>query len=402
MQYLSSSLRERPLELTYKYALEKAKDLNITRVTDTTFLDKVGVPVFASIRPMGNSLCVNAGKGFTVNEAKTGALMEAIEFAYGEYGRTKKELQLITINDLIDQLPPYLKLEDFGFKLGKRASTDELIACTGCVNTSDDKVYLLPAQLVFIPFRENPGADLFGTFTNGLASGNSIQEATIHAICELIERDVASFNRVKDTSVWVDVDKSVFKINCLKEKIDSAGLKLSLRYTDNQFGLPFFESYIIDDFSSDHVSTAKGQGLHPVKEVAAVRAITEALQSRLSCIHGGRDDIFEGYEMFDSLSLDKKKETYLSIKDKTLNKQNFITYNDIKAPPVPASLDEAMQILENALTRNNIKDIFRYVFTNPDDYLQVVKIIIPKLEYFDQKLKRMGPRLFSYILSERN
>jgi len=142
--------------------------------------------------------------------------------------------------------------------------------------------------------------------------------------------------------------------------------------------------------------------LHPVKEVAAVRAITEALQSRLSCIHGGRDDIFEGYEMFDSLSLDKKKETYLSIKDKTLNKQNFITYNDIKAPPVPASLDEAMQILENALTRNNIKDIFRYVFTNPDDYLQVVKIIIPKLEYFDQKLKRMGPRLFSYILSERN
>src|ERR1700712_3043134 len=124
MLYLSSSLRERPLELTYQYALEKAKDLNITRVTNTTFLDKVGVPVFASIRPQGNSLCVNAGKGFTVNEAKIGALMEAIEFAYGEYGHAEKELKLITISDLVAQFPPDLKLEEFGFKFRKRAKTD--------------------------------------------------------------------------------------------------------------------------------------------------------------------------------------------------------------------------------------------------------------------------------------
>jgi ribosomal protein S12 methylthiotransferase accessory factor len=402
MQYLSSSLRERPLALTYKYALEKAKDLNITRVTDTTFLDKVGVPVFASIRPLGNSLCVNAGKGFTIDEAKIGALMEAIEFAYGEYGHAKKEVTLVSINNLVNQLPLNVRLEDFGIKFRKRANSDELIACIGCVNTSDNKAYLLPAQLVFIPFDENPGIDLFGVSTNGLASGNSVQEATIHAICELVERDVCSFNRVKDASVWVDVEKSTIKINSLKEKIESAGLTLSLRYTDNQFNLPFFESYIIDDFNSDYISTAKGLGLHPVKEVAAIRAITEALQSRLSCIHGGRDDIAEVYAMNDALSLAKKTETYLSSKNKALNKQKFIAYNDIKAPPVPASLDEAMQILENALSRNDIKDIFRYVFTNPDDHLHVVKIIIPKLEYFNNKSKRMGPRLFSYILSERD
>jgi len=61
-----------------------------------------------------------------------------------------------------------------------------------------------------------------------------------------------------------------------------------------------------------------------------------------------------------------------------------------------------LQLIRICLERNGMKDIFRYVFTKPEDKLHVVKIIIPKLEDFDVKMKRFGPRLLSYILNERS
>ena len=70
--------------MTVNHARSLARGLGISRVTDITRLDCVGVPVFASIRPdaQPGSLCVNAGKGITVGEARAGAYMEAIEYAF--------------------------------------------------------------------------------------------------------------------------------------------------------------------------------------------------------------------------------------------------------------------------------------------------------------------------------
>src|SRR5262249_22585260 len=85
---LSSSLRTTPLAVTLARARARARALGITRVTDVTRLDRVGVPVYASIRPTAapGSLCVNAGKGLHAQEAEVGAYMEAIEFALAEPG----------------------------------------------------------------------------------------------------------------------------------------------------------------------------------------------------------------------------------------------------------------------------------------------------------------------------
>ena len=81
---LSSSLRELPLNETLRRARGMARGLGISRVTDITRLDRVGVPVYVSIRPgaQPGSLCVNAGKGMHPLEAQVGAYMEAIEFAF--------------------------------------------------------------------------------------------------------------------------------------------------------------------------------------------------------------------------------------------------------------------------------------------------------------------------------
>jgi ribosomal protein S12 methylthiotransferase accessory factor len=328
--------------------------------------------------------------------------MEAIEYAYGEYAYSNKQLNIIAIAEFIGQLPSNVKIEDFAILFGKRAKTDELIACIECQNLFDNKPYLLPAQLVFIPFSENPGVNLFGTTTNGLASGNTIKEATLHAICELLERDVTSFNLVKNATLFVNVEQSTKRISQMKTQIEAAGLLFALRYANNPFGLPYFEAYVIDEYNSDCTSISSGYGLHPVKEIAAIRAIAEAVQSRLTVIHGGRDDIIDDFEFYEQFNNDKKHDLYLTKKNEIIAADAIIPFDDITEPQAPETIDQALKLIISILKVNGMEDIFRYVFTEPDDKLQVVKIIIPKLENFSDKLKRMGPRLLSYILNEGN
>jgi ribosomal protein S12 methylthiotransferase accessory factor len=71
---LSSSLRSRSAEESLVIAESIALSRGVSRVVDTTWLDRIGIPVYSSIRPDGvkGTLCVHAGKGFTHAEAKIG------------------------------------------------------------------------------------------------------------------------------------------------------------------------------------------------------------------------------------------------------------------------------------------------------------------------------------------
>src|SRR5207302_8644836 len=83
---LHTSLRAATPEQTLAKARRIASELGIARVCDVTRLDRIGVPVFASIRPESPIMCVNAGKSLTGAEAAVSAYMEAIEFALAEPG----------------------------------------------------------------------------------------------------------------------------------------------------------------------------------------------------------------------------------------------------------------------------------------------------------------------------
>ena len=55
-------------------------------MADITNLDRIGIPVFSSIRPMAENgaISVYNGKGATPTEAKVSAMMEGIERYSGE------------------------------------------------------------------------------------------------------------------------------------------------------------------------------------------------------------------------------------------------------------------------------------------------------------------------------
>jgi len=80
-KYKDDTHRAMPPEETLKRADAKLPAAGITRVADITNLDRIGIPVFSSIRPMADrgAISVYNGKGATPTEAKVSAMMEGLE-----------------------------------------------------------------------------------------------------------------------------------------------------------------------------------------------------------------------------------------------------------------------------------------------------------------------------------
>ena len=123
------------------------------------------------------------------------------------------------------------------------------------------------------PSLAEPSAPFLSS-TNGLASGNTLLEATVHGVAELIERDIQSFRIFRDLSRLVDPGTFPPVASALREKIEDAGLKLYVRFAPNVFGLPYFSAVVHDPEAHSPLYVNGGYGLHPHRIIALVRAIT--------------------------------------------------------------------------------------------------------------------------------
>jgi ribosomal protein S12 methylthiotransferase accessory factor len=395
---LSSSLRVAPPERTLASAERRARELGITRVTDITRLDRVGIPVYASIRPSARpgSLCVNAGKGQRAIEAEVGAYMEAIEFALAEPGASPIEAIKAKARDILDGAQRYDAILDLCPRMGTRIRLDEAVTCVESKDVVTGQSVLVPAELVFFPFVP-PARQrvLFGSDTNGLASGNDVQEATVHALCELIERDIRSFQGLCDTSVPVDLDSIGDPERELVGAIRDAGFRLFVRVAPNPFGVPYFCATLFDPESQSPYFINAGFGCHPHRSVALVRAVCEAAQSRLSFIHGGRDDLEDWYVLFRNWAHERKRAHFARLVAGAARGQDravrFLELDDWSSQcPTVARCEEW---LIDRLHAAGFLRLLRATFCLPSDSLQVVRIVVPGLEYFSEKSQRTGKRL---------
>lgn len=398
---LSSSLRDAPLEVTLAQARELAAQLGITRVTEITRLDVVGVPVFASIRPGAppGSLCVNAGKGMSVDEARVGAYMEAIEFAFAEFGRSALNLRTVPASEVFEGPDRGDSILDFCPTMGTEIDLDAPVACIEAIDVRTGETFLVPCELVYLPFPESLQTErYFSSNSNGLCSGNSILEATVHGLAEVIERDCSSFMFVDDRSELVAGNTLPPHLREVAESVRGAGLELYLRFQANVFGIPFFRATVAEQDSINPVYISDGFGCNLSKNIAATRAICEALQSRLSFIHGGRDDLIKRYELFARMS-DSERTDYAKRLQRDVSRQDAIV--DFETIPDRSDsvtdLSSALESMLGMLERNGIRRVLRVVFTSPDHPLQVLRVLAPGLECFNPTTARIGVRLRDYV-----
>lgn len=266
--------------------------LGITRLARQTGLDTIGIPCFAAVRPNARTLAVNMGKGIEDDAAMASAVMEAAEYAIAEAPtapiRQASVTELRAEGRAVFDVAPWLPRER---PLPEQMS---LAWLTG-LDLFSGETMLVPRDAVSIGGPQ----DLpdISQSTNGLASGNSAEEATFHALCELVERDA--------TSLWVfrsDAAAAATQIGleniddpeiaALRRRIETAGLQLTLFDQTTDLGVPVIFALLApaDGQTTRYFDLAAGCGCHPVAVRAALRAITEAAQTRVSNIAGARDD----------------------------------------------------------------------------------------------------------------
>ena len=152
---------------------------------------------------------------------------------------------------------------------------------------------LVPLALVALTLEQRQGwnAPVFFESTNGLASGNTLVEASLHALYEVIERDAvtAALTGGREMGVRVDPLTSGSAIAAdLCARIERAGVTLETRLIPSPTGLPCFLAWVSCD---DYPAAMYGFGCHRNADIALSRAVTEAAQARLAYISGARDDL---------------------------------------------------------------------------------------------------------------
>jgi len=398
---LNTSLREISPEETLDRARCYFSKLGISRLTESTYLDRIGLPVFSCIRPASErgSVCVHSGKGLTRTEAKVSAAMEAIEFGFAEVSHSDLDFNPMSPQKILGEKSGDEAILKLCPKLNARIDLNKQIYATKVFDLISESPCYVPSELVFTPFNSDL-PKYFGSHTNGLCSGNRTTEASIHGIFEIIERDVISFNNFKDESYLVEFEGLPNYLMSMINDMQLKGFELVLKFIENSFEIPVFACWIIEPLSRNPIYINAGYGCHISKSIAMVRAITECIQSRLSFVHGGRDDLINDYHYYGKISEEKRHQLFEETVHKVKTSRTNITYPDIPEKTWDyQDLDELLSQLLGHLYKLDFNQVLQAVHTKPEDLIQVVKVIIPGMEFFTPGNRRVGDRLNRFLNS---
>jgi ribosomal protein S12 methylthiotransferase accessory factor len=257
----------------------------ITRLANITGLDRIGIPVVTAVRPAAQTLSVAAGKGVTLDDARTSAAMEAIEFYSAE-----------TVTPSGDGNPLLRVSNDVPLR---RYAIADNRADRGCVTGADlisGEPCTLPIDLVSLADSADP-RNPYRPTSNGLASGAVLVEALLAAVLELVERDAVACWRFLNTAcglpfprVQLESIMSWPRAGALVKQLLDAGIQLLVYDCKADTLVPVYLVRLFD-VTRRHTGIFSGSGAHVDPEVALVRALTEAAQSRAVYIAGSRDDL---------------------------------------------------------------------------------------------------------------
>lgn len=423
---VNGTSRITPAQETLKRVTFISQKIGVTRLADITNMDILGIPNYSAVLPgTEDYIWVYSGKGPTKAHARASALMESIErycslpsggqknFIQGSYDQLSKSFNVLHPDEIVEPLRFQYNndmLMDFlpGFDL----FTGEQI--------------LVPASMALFRYSTVPPfVDPFAFHhTSGLASGNVIEEAICHSLCEVIERDATSLAELRasaipfhflrqiintlrengyalnsiptdkyvdDPSIFPDIDISQIEfqpVKALAEKFLQANIPLIVKDITSDIGIPTFNASSIEWISHDYGYLAEGHGTHPDARVALVRAITEVSQTRAANIQGARDDLRK--IRYGQNNTDDKRAWQFMQSSKKVKFPEVVTYfnQDI--------LDDIKLILER-LKQTGLKRAIIVNLTNDSIGIPVVRAIVPGLETFKITKSVMGWRARRYF-----
>lgn len=387
LTYFTGTHRVIAPEKTIENNEDKLKVAGVTRIADITDLDRIGIPIYTAIRPTAEegAVSIYGGKGITKEHSKASAMMEAFE-RYSAERQDSDDAIIAKIDELegnyID--PKSLNLPK---ELEKKDITDLKLEWSLAKDIVSNEDHYIPTNAIFHPYKYP--VSLFKSNTNGLASGNVLEEAILHGIFEVIERDAWSiFELTHKNYAQIDIDSIESDvINESIDKFESNGIKIKLMDFTADIKIPTIAASADDTVTKDAGLLTLGMGTHLDPEVAILRALTEVAQSRATQINGAREDTVRadfareaGYERM-----------------KRINKYYF-RQEDEKIPlssienKSTTSITEDLKIVKEELMANDLDKILYYDLTRPELDVSVVRVIIPEMELYALDPSRAGYR----------
>jgi ribosomal protein S12 methylthiotransferase accessory factor len=262
---------------------EHRSAFGVARVGATTALDHLGIPTATAVRSdfISPSVSVASGKGLTPEQAEIAALGESLERFAGEpRGRIPLAREPSTaLGDSID--PATLVLASWS-----RWRPDVPIEWCAGHRLEDGAPTWVPANAVFFPYEPTADEQLFAAHTTGLASHVDRERAILHGLLECVERDRYSRVVARLAGGHADAGTAIRAAESLRSRIESRGAKVTLREITAELGVPTVVATIVLDGVA-HLGCAARLDL----ESAAVAAMLEAAQSRVTDIQGAREDL---------------------------------------------------------------------------------------------------------------
>lgn len=371
---------------------DKLKTAGITRIADITDLDRIGLPIYTAIRPTAEEggVSIYGGKGISKDHAKASAMMEGFE-RYSAERQSSDETIIATLSEISEigkcinpkslNLPKEFEKKDIGNLNLEWSIAYDLISGNECY---------IPTNAIFHPYNVNDNASkLFKSNTNGLASGNILEEAILHGMLEVIERDAWSiFELTHKNYAQIDINSIESElIRDMIDKFESEGIKIKLMDFTADIKIPTIAASADDTVTKDAGLLTLGMGTHLDPEVAILRALTEVAQSRATQINGAREDTVRadfvreaGYERMKRIN-----------KYYFRDEENKISLSEIENKST-TSITKDIEIVKNELISNDIEKILYVDLTRPELDVSVVRVIIPEMELYAIDQSRAGYR----------
>ncbi len=391
--YFEGTHRSRKPEDTLADYGRYLKDFGITRLANVTGLDTIGLPVYVAVRPNSRTLATSQGKGDTPIAAKVSAMMESIETWHGErihcpvrfesYAELTRHGAVVDIERMPKQMNAAFSVSRpipwvEGFELNRRGAI------------------WVPYDSVTVNFvKQAHYQNIFAMSSNGLASGNSKVEATLHALYELIERDACTLWQLSSQQ---QQDAKMFDLNSIVDgylrqtidQIQQAGLLVYVWDITSNLGIPTYYAVVLEDPDSvcfRPVPNCSGSGSHLDPRIALSRAINEAIQSRLTVIAGSRDDQYQAE--YTRASCQEATRAALTLLRHVQPKMTIDSHTTMAAD----SFEADIHFLLARLQAFGLDTVVVVDLTQKKYNIPVVKVIVPGLEALASSNIRPGLRM---------
>lgn len=369
--------------------------LGITRLSSQTGLDRIGIPVWCAFAPNARAIVIAQGKGLTDEAAKTSAAMEAIERSVA----TRPSCAVITTS-LADLKARGLRHDTLQSLLALRkpplTETEHIDWVEGRDLLTDDPVWL-PFEAVHLDRTQDDRR--YWQSSDGLASGNTPDEAVFHGLMERVERDaltlwqIASPARRHARRLDLSLIEEPELCEMLK-RIAHADLEIALFDITSDVGIATIVALLAPKHRPAvspvrHVEVTLGCGAALQPELAASRAISEAVQSRMTFIGGARDDLLP----------DLFEQTVSAETMKAFAAEAHVALADMPRHAATTA-QQGLDHLVRRLAQHSITRL--YAVDLAPDWLPaaVAKVIVPQLENPDgDRRQRFGMRALSRALS---